>query len=159
MTPLMDVYGAFLAKVNEDDWAHCYDEEDLKWFTQDWRAFLNAAISYFKFPRCSLKIDETRQCFIDDSFGQEEIQVLTTFMKQEWLKRTIDSWENIKTQYDEADFSQANLLKEFIALKDQVITEAKNLESIYYRSVSKKPFQYRHLAGGGGGRRERRIRR
>jgi len=26
-------------------------------------------------------------------------------MKQEWLKRTIDSWENIKTQYDEKDFS------------------------------------------------------
>ena len=159
MTPLMDVYGAFLAKVNEDDWAHCYSKEDLEWFIQDWRAFLNTAISYFKFPRCSLEIDEERQCFVDENFGQDEIQVLTTFMKQEWLKRTIDSWENIKTQYDEADFSQANLLKEFIALKDQVITEAKNLESIYYRSVSKKPFKYSRLAGGGGGRHERRFRR
>jgi len=39
-------------------------------------------------------------------------------MKQEWLKRTVDSWENIKTQYDEADFSQANLLRQFISLKD-----------------------------------------
>ena len=38
-------------------------------------------------------------------------------MKQEWLKRTIDSWENIKTQYSEKDFSQANLLKAFISLK------------------------------------------
>nr|DAI81248.1 MAG TPA: hypothetical protein [Caudoviricetes sp.] len=50
--------------------------------------------------------------------GQAEIQVLATFMKQEWLKRTVDSWENIKTQYDEADFSQANLLSNFIKLKD-----------------------------------------
>jgi hypothetical protein len=29
--------------------------------------------------------------------GQAEIQVLATFMKYEWLKRTVDSWENIKT--------------------------------------------------------------
>ncbi|MBP5773843.1 MAG: hypothetical protein J6W35_07205 [Eubacterium sp.] len=50
--------------------------------------------------------------------GNEEIQVISTFMKQQWLKRTVDSWENIKTQYDEADFSQANLLKTFIQLKD-----------------------------------------
>lgn len=50
--------------------------------------------------------------------GQEEIQILATFMKSEWLKRTVDSWENIKAQYHEADFSQANLLNNFIKLKD-----------------------------------------
>ena len=157
MVSLMDVYGAFLSKVNEDDWAHYYSQEDLEWFIQDWRAFLNSAIPYFKFPRCSLKIDEEKQCFTDEKMGQAEIQVIATFMKQEWLKRTIDSWENIKTQYDEADFSQANLLKEFIALKDQVIEEARKLESIYYRSVSNQPFNYKKLSGGGrNGRRNRR---
>lgn len=82
--------------------------------------------------------------------GQEEIQILATFMKQEWLKRTVDSWENIKTQYDEADFSQANLLKSFISLKDQVAQEARHLETIYYRSVNKNTFRYSRLAGGGG---------
>lgn len=158
MVSLMDVYGAFLSKVNEDDWAHCYSKEDLEWFLQDWRAFLNAALPYFKFPRCSLEINEEKQCFIDNKMGQEEIQIIATFMKQEWLKRTVDSWENIKTQYDEADFSQANLLKEFIALKDQVCEEARRLESIYYRSVGKSPFKYRKLAGGGG-RNARRNRR
>lgn len=158
MVSLMDVYGAFLSKVNEDDWAHCYSKEDLDWFLQDWRAFLNSALPYFKFPRCSLEIDEERQCFTDEKMGQEEIQIIATFMKQEWLKRTVDSWENIKTQYDEVDFSQANLLKEFISLKDQVTEEARKLESIYYRSVSKRSFRYSKLAGGGG-RNERRHRR
>lgn len=148
MVLLMDVYDAFLAKVNEDDWSQCYTEEDLEWFLQDWRAFLNSALPYFKFPRCDLTIDEENQCFKDASMGQAEIQVIATYMKAEWLKRTVDSWENIKTQYEEKDFSQANLLKTFISLKDQVIEEAKSIERIYYRSVNRKPFNYGSLAGG-----------
>lgn len=145
----MDVYDAFLSRVNEDDWAQCYDKDDLEWFMKDWRAFLNSAIAYFKFPHCSLEIDEEKQIFIDPKMGYQEVNVLATYMKQEWLKRTIDSWENIKTQYEEKDFSQANLLKTFIALKEQVIEEAKLLESIYYRSLNKKPFNYGKLVGRG----------
>lgn len=148
MVSLMDVYDSFLSKVNEDDWAHCYSEEDLKWFTKDWRAFLNSAIPYFKFPRCKLDIDEENQIFIDKNMSRDEIEVLATYMKQEWLKRTVDSWENIKTQYEEKDFSQANLLSTFIDLKNQVSDEAKYLESVYYRSVNKRPFHYNTLAGG-----------
>lgn len=148
MVSLMDVYDAFLSKVNEDDWSQYYSKEDLEWFIKDWRAFLNSALLYFKFPRCSLEINEQNQTFIDENMGSSEIHVLATYMKQEWLKRTIDSWENIKTQYDEKDFSQANLLKTFISLKDQVIEEAKFAESVYYRSVKKKPFNYKKLAGG-----------
>lgn len=148
MITLMDVYDAFLSKVNEDDWSQCYSKEDLEWFIKDWRAFLNSALLYFKFPRCSLEIDEQNQVFVDENMGSPEVHVLATYMKQEWLKRTIDSWENIKTQYEEKDFSQANLLKTFISLKDQVIEEAKFAESVYYRSVQKKPFNYKKLAGG-----------
>ena len=147
MVTLMDVYDAFLSRVNEDDWSHCYTKEDLEWFIRDWRAFLNAALPYFKFPRCSLDINEETQTFEDERMGAHEIQVLATYMKQEWLKRTIDSWENIKTQYDEKDFSQANLLKTFIALKSQVIEEAKYAESVYYRSRDKKPYNFKKLAG------------
>ena len=130
MITLMDVYDAFLARVNEDDWANAYDEEDLEWFMKDWRQFLNMALAQFKFPRCNLDINEEKQEFIDPTMGQAEIQVLATFMKYEWLKRTVDSWENIKTQYEEKDFSQANLLRQFINLKNQVELEAKNLERI-----------------------------
>lgn len=147
MITLMNVYDAFLSRVNEDDWANCYSQEDLEWFIKDWRAFLDAAISYFKFPHCSLDIDEENQVFKDTNMTNQEVHVLATYMKQEWVKRTVDSWENIKTQYEEKDFSQANLLKTFILLKDQVIEEAKLAESIYYRSLNKKPFNYGKLSG------------
>ena len=147
MVTLVNVYDAFLARVNEDDWSSGCSQEDLEWFLLDWRQFLNMALVQFKFPRCSLDIDEERQCFIDNNMGQAEIQVLATFMKYEWLKRTVDSWENIKTQYEEKDFSQANLLRQFINLKNQVELEAKNAERIYYRSVNRRPFNYGRLAG------------
>ena len=147
MVSLTTVYDAFLSRVNEDDWSEAYTPEDIEWMVKDWRAFLNAAISYFKFPNCSLDIDEEKQVFTDAKMTMQEVHVLATYMKQEWLKRTVDSWENIKTQYDEKDFSQANLLKTFIALKEQVIEEAKLAESIYYRSLNKKPFDFRRLAG------------
>ena len=152
MITLMDIYDAFLAKVNEDDWSKCYSKEDLEWYIKDWRSILNSAIPYFKFPRCGLEIDEEKQIFIDENMSQDEVQVLAVYMKQEWLKRTIDSWENIKTQYEESDFSQANLLKNFISLRQQVITESKFVESVYYRSIKKKPFKYSRLAGGNRGR-------
>jgi hypothetical protein len=69
----MNVYDAFLAKVNEDDWSHCFSEEDLKWFLKDWRAFLDSALPYFKFPRCSLEIDEETSSFKDTNMTQDEI--------------------------------------------------------------------------------------
>lgn len=148
MIKLMDVYDAFLAKVNEDDWCSCYSKEEMDWYLQDWKSILDSAILYFKFPRCGLDIDVEQQCFTDEKMSQDEIQILAIYMKQEWLKRTVDSWENIKTQYEESDFSQANLLKTFIALRQQVIEESQYAESLYYRSRQKKPFHYSKLAGG-----------
>ena len=67
MITLMDIYDAFLAKVNEDDWSKCYSKEDLEWYIKDWRSILNSAIPYFKFPRCGLEIDEEKQIFIDEN--------------------------------------------------------------------------------------------
>ena len=148
MISLMTVYDAFLAKVGEDDWTRCYSKEDLEWFIKDWREFLNSAIPYFKFPRCSLEINEETQEFVDENISQDEIQVLSVYMKQEWLKRTIDTWENIKTQYDEADFSQAHLLDTFLKLREAAKDEAKEIEAIYYRSRKKKPYKYGRLIGG-----------
>ena len=146
----MNVYDAFLSKVKEDEWARCYSQEDLQWYMKDWRSLLNAALPYFKFPRCGLEIDEEKGAFKDENVGATEIEILAVYMKQEWLKRTIDSWENVKTQYSESDFSQANLLNSFISLREQAKQEALQLERIYYRSVNRRPFKYGRLAGGGG---------
>lgn len=139
MTSTQVVYDAFLSKVLEDEWNY-WTEDELQ---SDWRSLLNAAIPYFKFPRVSLEIQE--DFFVDD-LTNEEIQILATYMKCEWLNRTILTWENIKPLYVERDFSQANLIDKLIKLKEEEEYKALKLERIYYRSRNKKPFDYTLLA-------------
>jgi len=67
-------------------------------------------------------------------------------MKCEWLNRTLLSWENVKPLYVERDFSQANLIDKFNQMLAAEQANARRLEAVYYRSVNKKPFEYRHLA-------------
>ncbi len=141
MASVYDVYDAFLPKMLEDEWLNWTDEER----EEDWRALLDAAIPYFKFPRVSLDIED--DMFVDENVSNEEIQILATYMKVEWLNRTILTWENVKPLYVERDFSQANLIDKLKQLLEREEYKALKLERIYYRSRKKKPFEYSKLAG------------
>ena len=141
MASVYDVYDAFLSKMLEDEWLNWTDEER----EEDWRALLDAAIPYFKFPRVSLDIED--DMFVDENVSNEEIQILATYMKVEWLNRTILTWENVKPLYVERDFSQANLIDKLKQLLEREEYKALKLERIYYRSRKKQPFEYSKLAG------------
>ena len=142
MTSIHAVYEAFLSKMLEDEWLNWTEEE----VERDWRSLLDAAIPYFKFPRCSLEIDELGN-FVDENITNVEVQILASYMKCEWLNREILTWENIKPLYVERDFSQANLIDKLIKLKEGEEYKALKLERIYYRSRKGQPFDYKKLAG------------
>ena len=141
MTSIQKVYDAFLVKMLDDEWAD-WDIDDIK---TDWKGILMGALPWFKFPRVSLEIDEEEDAFVED-LSNEEIQILATYMKCEWLNRTILTWENIKPLYEERDFSQANLLDKFNQTLAAEKKNAQRLEATYYRSINRKPFNYRDLA-------------
>ena len=141
MTSYDVVYDAFLAKILDDEWGY-WTEEEVK---QDLRALLEGAIPWFKFPRTSLSRGDYG---FDEDLSNEEIQILATYMKCEWLNRTILTWENVKPLYEERDFSQANLLAKFKAMLEAEEYKALKLERIYYRSYDSKPFDFQSLAGG-----------
>lgn len=141
MTEFRAVYDAFLAKILDDEWV-TWDLDDI---LEDWQALMISALPWFKFPRVSLDYDLETSTFNED-LSNEEIQIIATYMKCEWLNRTILTWENVKPLYDERDFSQANLLDKF---NDMLAAEKKNaarLEAVYYRSIQRKPFGYRQMA-------------
>jgi len=142
MTEYSKVYSAFLARILEDEWG---DWDVLSDAEEDWQELLDMAIARFKFPRVSL--EKTAGGFVGD-LKTPEIQILASFMKCEWLSRNLLTWENVKVQYDERDFSQANLIDKLTKLLDGERKEAKELESIYYRSIDGKPYKYSNLAGG-----------
>lgn len=140
MTPYTKVYDAFLARILEDEWQEWLVEEA----EQDWRQILEAALPWFKFPRTSLEHDD--EGFSGD-LSQQEIQIIANYMKCEWLNRCIMTWENVKPLYAERDFSQANLIDKLNAMIKQERSNALAQESIYYRSIKGKPFDYSKMAG------------
>ena len=141
MTPYWNVYNAFFFYFLEDEWGDWAQEET----EEDLRQLLESAIPYFKFPRISLERNE--EGFIEE-LGPEEIQILSTYMKCEWLNRSIMTWENVKPLYEERDFSQANLLDKLKNTLEAERLNALRLEGYYYRSVKGKSFKYSKLAGG-----------
>lgn len=140
MTPYWKVYEAFLAKTLEDEWGQWMPEET----EADLQAILKGAIPYFKFPRVSLERDD--RGFIED-LNNEEIQILATYMKCEWLNRSIMTWENVKPLYEERDFSQANLLDKLKNTLEYERLNAARLEGFYYRSIKGQSYKYSNLAG------------
>ena len=137
------IFDAFKSKVLAEDWDGWTPEETFI----DLSSILESAIPYFKFPRVSL--DRDGEEFTDENFGSYEVQILATYMKVEWLERTIHSWENISAQYDEKDYSPANFLDKLTKLLEQTNKKADRLQRIYYRSVNGQPFDYGRLAGDG----------
>ena len=145
MTDLQVVYDAFLSKMLDDEWS-VWEEEDMQ---EDWKSILKGALPWFKFPRVSLEIitdEETGKEKFEEDLSNEEIQILATYMKCEWLNRTILTWENVKPLYDERDFSQANLIDKFNQMLVQEKKNAAKLEAVYYRSIKRKPFDYTQMA-------------
>ena len=141
MTPYIKVYEAFLARILEDEWDNWLIEEAMA----DWKQILHMAIPHFKFPRVSLEQNGCKEEFCGE-LSIAEIQILANFMKVEWLNRCIMTWENVKPLYTEKDFSQANLLDKLNAMLNSERANAKEMESIYYRSRKGKPFDFSKLA-------------
>ena len=141
MTPFSKVYDAFLNKILEDEWTF-WDQHEVE---KDLRGLLMGAIPNFKFPKVSLEFNEKNE-FLGE-LSNSEIQILATYMKREWLNRSILTWENIKPLYEEKDFSPGNLLDKLTKLLENTEKYAEKLESKYYRSRGGKPFDYSKLAG------------
>jgi len=156
-TPLLKVYDAFLARITADEWTL---EEELAIVERDWQELLRMAIFRFKYPRVKLDIEEVETDSSSDNphelkvyqftsdLTNDEIQLLALYMKHEWIKRCIASWENIRQLYADKDFSQANHLDKLNKLEAAVANEIHQAVGIYDRSRGKRPANlFKKLAG------------
>lgn len=155
-TPFLKVYDAFLARITADEWTL---EEELAIVERDWQELLNIAIFRFKYPRVGLEKEEIEPNENTDTHGlktyqfvndlsNDEIQLLALYMKHEWVKRCIASWENIRQLYADKDFSQANHLDKLNKLEAAIASDVRHAEGIYDRSREKRPaVLFKKLAG------------
>lgn len=156
-TPFLKVYDAFLARITADEWTL---EEELAIVERDWQELLKMAIARFKYPRVSLEFEEVSAADIDDAAPQlkiyqfkedltnAEIQVLATYMKHEWIKRCVASWEHIGQLYTSKDFSMANHLDKLNDMEARVALECEGAKDDYDKSRGHAPADiFRKLAG------------
>ena len=157
-TPFLKVYDAFLARITADEWTL---EEELAIVERgDWQELLKMAIARFKYPRVSLDFEELSAANIEDDSPQlkiyqfkddltnDEIQLLAVYMKHEWIKRCVASWEHIGQLYTSKDFSAANHLDKLNDLEANVLREVNEQQDLYDRSRGKAPAEiFRKLAG------------
>ena len=155
-TPFLKVYDAFLARITADEWTL---EEELAIVERDWQELLKMAIARFKYPRVSLEFEEVQAAdnsepsqfkiyqFSDD-LTNDEIQLLALYMKHEWIKRCVASWEHIGQLYTSKDFSSANHLDKLNDLEANVRREVAKQQDIYDKSRGKTPSEiFGRLAG------------
>ena len=151
-TSFARVYDAFLARITADEWIL---EEEFAIIERDWQELLQMAIFRFKYPRVNLMVEKnedminniTHYQFVND-LTNDEIQLLALYMKHEWIKRSIASWENIRQLYTDKDFSQANHLDKLNKLEAAVQLEVHKAEGVYDRSREKTPaYLFKKLAG------------
>lgn len=147
-TPYQTIYDSFLAKVKEDEWT---DLSEIDYYLEDWKSLLHSALAFFKFPRFDITLDDEANCFKNATLTREEIEILANLMKQEWLERIINSWDQVKVMYDERDFSPANMVAQLIKLSEATAKKIRLLQKNYSRSINtngiKKPFDYTQLGG------------
>ena len=147
-TPFLQVYNAFLARITADEWML---EEELAVVERDWQELLKMAVERFKYPRTSLEIEtieDSQQLQFKGELTNAEVQLLALYMKHEWVKRCIASWENIRQLYTDTDYSQANHLDKLLKLETSVALEVHKAEGRYDRSRNHDPAAiFRRLAG------------
>ena len=155
-TPFLKVYDAFLARITADEWTL---EEELAIVERDWQELLKMAISRFKYPRVSLEFEEVSQDIEDsspqlkiyqfsDDLTNDEIQLLALYMKHEWIKRCVASWDHIGQLYTSKDFSAANHLDKLNDLEARVAVEADCAKDDYDRAHGTSPAEvFGKLAG------------
>ena len=153
-TPFLKVYDAFLARITADEWTL---EEELAIVERDWQELLKMAIARFKYPRVSLEFEEVTDVAeasqlkiyqFKEDLSNDEIQLLAVYMKHEWMKRCVASWEHIGQLYTSKDFSAANHLDKLNDLEANVRLEVEEQQDLYDRSRGKAPAEiFRKLAG------------
>ena len=156
-TPFLKVYDAFLARITADEWTL---EEELAIVERDWQELLKMSIARFKYPRVNLEFEEVSAADIENGAPQlkiyqfkndltnAEIQVLATYMKHEWIKRCVASWDHIGQLYTSKDFSAANHLDKLNDLQLQVAQECEAAKDDYDKSRGGSPAEiFRKLAG------------
>lgn len=129
-TPYEVVFDSFLSKIDDDLYANLMPDDA----EEDFLKLLNSAVVHFTFPKVNIndRDDNFQQFNVELSIY--EIEIISTLMKLEWVKRQINSIKLLRQMIGSKDFtltSQANHLKVLLELKNDTQSESEKLMTKY----------------------------
>jgi uncharacterized protein YvpB len=129
-TPFQTIFQRFLNKITDSDLASLPQINLESIMTE----YLKSSIVRFRKCKQDLKnFDLVAQQFNID-LSMEEIEILSLWMKLEWLDQQIYKLELVKQRLAPKDFamtSQANHLNSLTSLRDITVTDVNNLMKYY----------------------------
>lgn len=129
-TPFSDIYNRFTAKVSDYSFAKLA-QADLESILED---YLVVAVANFEnVSNTSLTYDDVNKTF-DSTLSMQEQNILATLMIVEYLTTKIINTQLMEQHLSNNDYrlySEANHLKEMIALRDRMKSEAESLMNRY----------------------------
>ena len=126
------IYNNFLHTVTDDMYISWSEEETY----EDLQGFLTSAIVNFRFPKQNLFDYDLDLEQFNLKLTPEEIDIITTLMIIEWLKRQITTVRLTELQYTGSDAKVLNT-------KNQ-LTGLLNLKQDYEKQLEKKLFYYQN---------------
>ncbi len=126
------IYNNFLHTVTDDMYISWSEEETY----EDLQGFLTSAIVNFRFPKQNLFDYNLELEHFNLKLTPEEIDIITTLMVIEWLKRQITTVRLTELQYTGSDAKVLNT-------KNQ-LTGLLNLKEDYQKQLEKKLFYYQN---------------
>lgn len=155
-TPVQEVYDSFLARIESDEWL---TDVELALARAEFAVLLDMAIDRFERPRIPIEVVEVEEevegeedpvttLVFTETLSRAERNLLALYMKHEWIKRCVTTWENVRSYYTNRDFSAANHLDKLIKLSEQLELECFKAQRRYRRNVNGKTFDFTVFAGG-----------
>lgn len=138
VTTFEQMYDYFLGGIT-DDMYMSMTKQDTEQLLEE---ILVAAMPHFEFPHWNEKdvLDLQNKCF-KVKLTNDEMRIIRSYMIVEWLGYQIANVDLIRQKYTSSDFSmtsQANHLKQLVALRDNYKTEAFHLQRLYSRKEYNK---------------------
>lgn len=126
------IYNNFLHTVTDDMYISWSEEETY----EDLQGFLTSAIVNFRFPKQNLFDYDLDLEEFNLKLTPEEIDIITTLMIIEWLKRQITTVRLTELQYTGSDAKVLNTKNQLAGLL--------NLKQDYEKQLEKKLFYYQN---------------
>ena len=145
-TEFRAIYNSFLSKITDDMYMELTREDTESMLFE----LFESALPCFEFPRKNIYDYDVDMQSYNIELSKEEINIIATYMIDEWIGHQLASVENTRMKYSGSDFkftSQANHMQKLLQLKKDYERLGFHLQRLYKRRLQDNNGIFRSTMG------------